>query len=154
MRTPPLKPITMNQTNLELVHTALERLVEQAASEHLYMERLGDYLREIKPRRVKNLTQALMVSLGEKLGEAADLLVLQCDPLRSPRVVYLVFAEVPGQGRVGLPDEECERVRALLRASPFPLSFVTVTLTNEGGFSTAEVGPLQPGLTPEDDPSA
>lgn len=129
--------------------TLVQCISERAKAEDLHMTSLGAYAREVKPRKGKTMTQAIILNFAERLGRIADCLVLQTDPAGNPRAVYVVGAETADGTRLDLSDEEYQQVLDVFNGTPIPLTWMHITLGPDGSFGDTRLRTLNPPASEE-----
>ncbi|MFN3651653.1 MAG: hypothetical protein ACK47B_18915 [Armatimonadota bacterium] len=142
----------MNNTNPKPIDLPklVQRICERAKAEDLHMTPLAGYACEVKPRKTKTMTQAIILNFVERLGRIADCLVLQTDPAGNPRAVYVVGAETAEDTRLDLSDDEYQQVLDVFRGTPIPLSWMQITLGPDGSFGDTRLQTLNPAPEEQD----
>lgn len=131
--------------------TLVQRITERANAEGLHMTALGAYARELKLRRGRTLTQAIIQNFADRLGAISDSLVLQTDPAGNPRVVYVVGAETPESTCLDLSDDEYQQVLTVFSGTPIPLTWMRLVLAGDGSFGDVTIKTLNPPMADEPD---
>lgn len=146
--TKPMSNTNQNPTNLPALVQAIS---ERAKAEDLHMTNLAAYAREVKPRKGKTMTQAIILNFAERLGEIANCLVLQTDPQGNPCAVYVVGAETADSTRLDLSDEEYQQVLDVFAGTPIPLTWMRLSIAEDGSFGEVALKTLNPPVADDQD---